>query len=99
MPTPENRSGAPWSSSTGCAPSPLTTIRNTPTPIIVSAAITKRYVGIAKMFPDSRRPRRLPIVMSTMATAPMTSFQSCSSGTAEMTCSAADAVDTATVIT
>ncbi len=29
----------------------------------------------------------------------MTSFQSCSSGTAEMTCSAADAVDTETVIT
>ena len=33
-------------------------------------------------------------MIRTIAATPMTSFQSCSSGTAEMTCSAADAVDT-----
>ncbi len=39
-----------------------------PMPTIASASPTKRYVGTAKMFPDSRRPRRFAIVMSEIDT-------------------------------
>jgi hypothetical protein len=42
IPTPDNRSGVPWLSSAGCAPSPFTTTRNTPTAIITSADTTNR---------------------------------------------------------
>jgi hypothetical protein len=54
---------------------------------------------MAKMLPDSRSPRRLPIVIRMMAVTPITSFHSATSGTAETTCSAAEAVETATVMT
>jgi len=64
-----------------------------------SALPTNRYVGMAKMFPDSRRPRRLPRVIRMIAATPTSRRQSATAGTAEMTCSTADAVETATVIT
>jgi len=34
---------------------------------IANMAAMKRYVGAAKMLPDSRMPRRLPSVISTIA--------------------------------
>ncbi len=51
------------------------------------------------MLPDSRSPRRLPIVIKTIAATPTSILIASTAGTAEMTCSTADAVDTATVIT
>ena len=39
----------------------------TPIAIISSAETTNTYVGIAKMLPDSRRPRRLPSMIRMMA--------------------------------
>ena len=51
------------------------------------------------MLPASRRPRRLPIVISAIATTPRMTRSSYRAGTAEVTCSIADAVDTATVMT
>jgi len=39
-----------------------------PIATMVRARPTNRYVGTAKMFPDSRRPRRLAIVMREMET-------------------------------
>ena len=44
------------------------TIREKPIATIPSARKTNRYVGMAKMFPDSRRPRRFAIVMSEIET-------------------------------
>ena len=49
------------------AASPLT-MRTAPMATIVSARLTNRYVGTAKMFPDSRRPRRFAIVISEIDT-------------------------------
>ena len=80
-------------------PSWKKTIRTDPMAIISSALPTNRYVGTAKMLPDSRRPRRLPSVMRAIATTPMITRSSSSSGIAEVICSTADDVDTATVIT
>ena len=51
------------------------------------------------MLPDSRRPRRFPIVISEMAATPITTRKSISAGIAEVICSTADDVETATVIT
>ncbi len=65
--------------------------------IMSSALPTKRYVGTAKMLPDSRRPRRLPSVMSAMASTPMPTLTLARSGTAETICSTAFETDTATV--
>ena len=54
---------------------------------------------MAKMLPASRSPRRLPIVINPMALTPMITLQSMSTGTADVICSTADEVDTATVST
>ena len=51
------------------------------------------------MLPASRRPRRLPTVMRPIAPTPMTTRQSSRAGNAEVICSTADEVDTATVST
>ncbi len=59
----------------------------------------KRYVGRAKMLPDSRRPRRLPSVMSAIAATPISTRSPSRPGIAETICSTAEDVDTATVIT
>ena len=67
--------------------------------IISKAEPTKRYVGRAKMFPDSRRPRRFPTMMSITAMTPIHTRQSSKPGNAEISCSTADVVETATVIT
>ena len=68
--------------------------------IISSAEPTNRYVGIAKRLPASRRPRRLPIVIRAIAaTHELDPEVDRGPGTAEVTCSIADAVETATVIT
>ena len=58
-----------------------------------------RYVGTAKVRPDSRTPRRFIAVSST--TNPMLIATRCglSAGTAEMMLSTPAATDTATVIT
>ena len=49
------------------------------------------------MLPASRRPRRLPIVISRIAKIPISTRQASSDGTADAICSTADEVDTATV--
>ena len=51
------------------------------------------------MFPDSRSPRRLAIVMSVIATRQISTRIVLRSGEIEISYSTADAVDTATVIT
>ena len=51
------------------------------------------------MFPDSRRPRRLPIVISAIEMTPISTRRSLIPGSIEMSCSTADEVDTATVMT
>ena len=66
-------------------------------PIMRNALTRNRYVGMAKMLPASRRPRRLPSVIRPMAVTPITTFQSYRAGTADAICSTADVVDTATV--
>ena len=53
--------------------------------------------GAAKMLPDSRSPRRLPSVTSTMAATAISTWMSCRSGRAATTCSLADEMLTATV--
>ena len=50
------------------------------------------------MLPASRSPRRLPSVIRPIATTPMTTRSSSRAGTAEVICSTADDVDTATVM-
>ena len=56
-------------SGSGGTPAALpVTIRTTPTTTIVRASPTNRYVGTAKMFPASRRPRRFAIVISEIDT-------------------------------
>jgi hypothetical protein len=67
--------------------------------IIRRADTRNRYVGRAKMLPDSRSPLRLPKVMRAIDSTPSSIRQSRSAGKAEMSCSTADAVDTATVMT
>ena len=51
------------------------------------------------MLPDSRRPRRLPIVIRTIATIPISTRSRGDAGAIEKIWSRADEVDTATVIT
>ena len=72
-------------------------IRYAPIAIISRAPNRNRYVGTAKMLPASRRPRRLPIVMSPIAVTPIATEAGATAGKAEMTCSTADDVETATV--
>ena len=70
-----------------------------PDAMIMRAMVTNRYVGTAKMLPDSRRPRRFAMVISAM-TPTATSIRSTSSaGTIEINWSIADDVETATVMT
>ncbi len=53
---------------------------------------------MAKMLPDSRMPRRLPSVISRMNTTHITTVNGMSAGTADVICSTADEMDTATVM-
>ena len=67
-------------------------------PIISSALPTNRYVGIAKMLPDSRRPRRLPsVIRHHGADRDLDVRRGARLGSAEMICSDADEIETATV--
>ena len=74
--------------------------RSGTTPIaIISRALTDEQVGRdAKMLPASRSPRRLPIVIRLMAPTPISDRSSNRAGNADMICSTADDVDTATVM-
>jgi hypothetical protein len=60
--------GAMTSGGAGIGTTVPDTIRARPSPTIRSAIPTKRYVGTAKMLPDSRRPRRFASVMSVIET-------------------------------
>ena len=51
------------------------------------------------MLPDSRMPRRLPMLMSTMNRTPSSTPMGASAGIADSSCSTADEIDTATVST
>ena len=65
------RPGARASRAYGAALAERRRSGTTPMAIISRAEPTNRYVGTAKMLPDSRRPRRLPIVISAIATTPI----------------------------
>jgi hypothetical protein len=56
--------GAEWSSVPGA--SPIASLTR-PTKIIVENVTMKKYVGSPKMAPDSRIPRKLPQVMTKIA--------------------------------
>ncbi len=62
------------------------------------APTTYMYVGTAKMFPDSRRPRRFATVRSVSATSASSTRQGSSSGMTEVTAAMPAATETATVI-
>ncbi len=57
------------------------------------------YVGLAKMSPASRSPRRLAIVISAIERMAISMRMSYRAGTTEYTWATAEAVETATVIT
>ena len=75
------------------------TMCETPFATISRARPTNRYVGIAKMFPDSRRPRRLPTVISAITPTATGRRHRSRPGAIEISWSIADDVETATVIT
>jgi hypothetical protein len=54
---------------------------------------------MAKIFPDSRRPRRLAIVIRVMTTTAISTVHFSMPGSTDTICAIADAVETATVIT
>ena len=54
---------------------------------------------MAKMFPDSRKPRRFATVIRKITTTAISILTAPSSGTTDAICPIAEAVDTATVIT
>ena len=64
-----------------------------------NASPMNRYVGTAKMFPDSRRPRRLAIVISPIETNAISMRTSYAAGMIDWIWAIAEAVDTATVMT
>ena len=64
-------------------------------PIIVR----KRYVGAAKIRPDSLTPRRLPIAISAMKNRHIGTRSSCNAGTAAMIADTPAETETATVRT
>ena len=68
-------------------------------PTMPRARTRKRYVGIAKMFPDSRRPRRLAMVMRLIETKAISIRYSYTAGTTDWIWAMAAAVDTDTVMT
>jgi hypothetical protein len=63
-----------------------------------NAEPTNRYVGMAKMFPDSLSPRRFPTVIRRIARTPIATRSGNRAGTADVICSTADEVETATVM-
>ena len=71
----------------------------TPLPTMNSAMPMNRYVGMAKMLPDSRRPRRLATVIRAMATSAISTRSGFRFGDTEISWSTADEVETATVMT
>ena len=70
-----------------------------PTPMASRAIPTKRYVGIAKMLPDSRMPRRLAAVTRMMTSAPSSTLYGAMASKAVARLARAEALETATVIT
>ena len=75
------------------------TIRNAPIATIASARPTNRYVGTAKMLPDSRSPRRLATVIRAIDTNAISIRKSYAAGMTDWIWAIAEAVETATVIT
>ncbi|CAB4911926.1 unannotated protein [freshwater metagenome] len=73
--------------------------RTNPVTTMTRMPATNRYVGTAKLLPDSRSPRRFAAARN--ATRPTASSTRCSAsaGNAEMMLSVPEATDTATVIT
>ena len=78
---------------------PRATMRYTPDRTIVSASPMNRYVGTAKMLPDSRSPRRFATVIRAIDSSPISTRRSARFGTIEKIWSSADDVETATVMT
>ena len=70
-----------------------------PLATISRARPTNRYVGMAKMFPDSRRPRRLPTVIRAITVTANGMRHGSRSGAMEISWSIAEEVETATVMT
>jgi hypothetical protein len=72
---------------------------NPPTAIITMTPAMNRYVGTAKVRPDSRTPRRFIAISTTMNSRLIPTRCAFSPGTAEMMLSTPAATNTATVIT
>ncbi len=68
-----------------------------PTPMSTYIIVTNRYVGAAKIVPDSRMPRRLARVMSTTAPIDSGTVSGSQSGTIEVSAATPAATDTETV--
>ena len=75
------------------------TARHAPAPSSASRLARKKYVGMEKMRPDSRMPRRLPIAMRTMQARPISVRLTCHCGKADTTAATPAAMLTATVMT
>jgi hypothetical protein len=73
--------------------------RQAPTAISIRRLTTKKYVGSAKIRPDSRMPRRLASVMSTTNPSAISTRLRCQAGNADVIAATPAAMLTATVNT
>jgi len=75
----------------------LVRYRNTPTTMSPSIITMKKYVGTEKILPDSRTPRRFPIMRIATKPIPIVTRWSCRAGTAEVSAATPAATLTETV--
>ena len=87
--------GAGLTAGTGCTV-PASTC-HAPTTINISVLTMKKYVGTAKIRPDSRMPRRLPIISSRTNPRVSSTRLTCHCGNAEVSAATPAAMLTATV--
>ncbi len=86
---------APSATGSACTVPPMTC--HAPRPTSVSVVTMKKYVGTAKMLPDSRMPRRFPIISSATNPSVSSTRLTCQSGNAEVIAATPAAMLTATV--
>ena len=84
---------------TWCSTGGPKSVRPKPMRITNARVPTKRYVGTAKILPDSRTPRRFPQVRMTIETSPKATRCSCRAGNADVIAATPAATLTATVRT
>ncbi len=74
-------------------------MRHTPTPMRIRIETTKKYVGSAKIRPDSLMPRRLPTISTSTNPSVASTGRMCHWGNADVTAATPAAMLTATVST